>query len=264
MTVGKPPVGSSGAPLRILLAEDNLVNQRIARAILERAGHAVTIAADGKAAVAAVATALFDLVLMDMEMPEMSGTDATAAIRSRELLHGGHVAIIALTAHKTDGDRQRCLDAGADGYVPKPIDRNDLFDEIDAVVARSRNPISRRHERIASTWEDLLTLVDGNQPLLRELIELFVQDAPRLLDGIREDLAKGDAPAVGRGAHTLKGSASNFGASRVVAAAKRLEARAQEGDLHTAAQILVSLESELNSLMSTLRAGSEAAVKCAS
>jgi CheY-like chemotaxis protein len=113
--------------LRILLAEDNAVNQRLAVRLLERQGHAVTVVDTGLAALAAVARERFDLVLMDVQMPEMDGVAATAAIRAAEALGGGRVPIVAMTAHAMDGDRQRCLDAGMDGYLTKPVRSADLY-----------------------------------------------------------------------------------------------------------------------------------------
>jgi two-component system, sensor histidine kinase and response regulator len=255
---------STGNSLRILLAEDNLVNARIARAILERAGHAVTIAGNGTAAVAAVESAVFDLVLMDVEMPEMNGTDATAAIRRRERAKGGHVPIIALTAHTLKGDRERCIDAGADGYVPKPIVRGDLFGEIDCVLASNGNPLRHGDERVLPPREELLKRVDGDSALLAEIVDLFVQDAPRQIGEIRNAIEQGDTTRLYNAAHTLKGSAGNFGAERVTLVAERLEVRAKEHDLRTAAQVLVTLEAEIDRLIVALTAHDKAAVRCAS
>ena len=124
------PPEDVGRPLRVLLAEDHPVNQKLVTRLLERAGHTVHVAADGRAAVAALEREPFDLVLMDVQMPEMDGFEATAAIRARERESGGHTVIIAMTAHAMKGDCERCLAAGMDGYVAKPIDRRDLFEAI--------------------------------------------------------------------------------------------------------------------------------------
>ena len=113
-------------PLRILLAEDNRVNQMLAVALLGKDGHDVTVACDGKAALDALAEGSFDVVLMDVQMPRMGGLEATARIREAERSTGGHLPIVAMTAHAMAGDRRRCLDAGMDGYVTKPIDRAKL------------------------------------------------------------------------------------------------------------------------------------------
>jgi two-component system sensor histidine kinase/response regulator len=125
------PASASTPSLRVLLAEDNLVNQRVAQVLLERRGHTVKVAATGREALAALERAEFDLVLMDAQMPEMDGFEASRAIREREKLSGGHIPIIALTANAMSGDRERCLAAGMDGYSSKPIRAEDLFREIE-------------------------------------------------------------------------------------------------------------------------------------
>jgi two-component system, sensor histidine kinase and response regulator len=251
--------------MRILLAEDNIVNQRIARAILERAGHIVTIAGSGTAAVAAVESSVFDLVLMDVEMPEMTGTDATAAIRRRERMKGGHVPIIALTAHAMKGDRERCLDAGADGYVPKPIVRGDLFGEIESVLETNGHPMRTPETGVIGTREQLLAFVDGYEPLLDELVDLFLHDGPRVMNSIRKALNDRNAQALYDAAHTLKGSAANFGGERTTLACERLEVRAKEADFATAAQVCTTIEHELDRMLSALAGTRKAAtVRCAS
>jgi two-component system, sensor histidine kinase and response regulator len=127
------PAASAPRSLRILLAEDSPVNQKLAVLLLSKRGHAVTVVGDGREAVTAVENGAFDLVLMDVHMPEMSGLEATAAIRARELRAGGHLPIIALTACAMAGDRERCLEAGMDGYVAKPIQREALFAAIESL-----------------------------------------------------------------------------------------------------------------------------------
>ena len=118
--------------LRVLVAEDNAVNQRLAVRLLERQGHAVTVVDTGRAALAAVSRERFDIVLMDVQMPEMDGLAATAAIRERDKESKSHVPIVAMTAHAMDGDRQRCLDAGMDGYLTKPVRSADLYATLEA------------------------------------------------------------------------------------------------------------------------------------
>jgi CheY-like chemotaxis protein len=118
------------------LAEDNAVNQKLAVRLLEKEGHRVTVANDGREAIAAIERESFDLILMDVQMPQMNGYEATAAIRERERAVGGHIPIIAMTAHAMKGDRERCLEAGMDSYVSKPIKTKDLFDAIDELARR--------------------------------------------------------------------------------------------------------------------------------
>jgi CheY-like chemotaxis protein len=121
--------------LRILLVEDGLANRKLAQGLLERRGHVVTIAEDGQQALDCLEQQSFDLILMDVQMPVMDGLDATRAIRERERLSGGRVPIVALTAHALKEDRQRCLDAGMDGYLAKPIRAKDLYEKIESFMA---------------------------------------------------------------------------------------------------------------------------------
>jgi CheY-like chemotaxis protein len=130
------PEEQAGSSLRILLAEDNPVNQRLARKLLERRGHQVSVAGNGREALALFDCQAFDVVLMDVQMPEMDGLEATAAIRIKEERTEGRVPIIALTAHAMKGDEERCLRAGMDGYVTKPVKADTLFDAIDAALLR--------------------------------------------------------------------------------------------------------------------------------
>ena len=144
--VAAPELKSAQAvtPLSILLAEDNPVNQRLAAKLLQKRGHSVVVAANGAEAVAAFERQAFDLVLMDVQMPEMNGFEATAEIRSRERLTGAHIPIVALTAHAMNGDRERCLEAGMDGYLAKPVNPADLYAAIEgAVVANASLPTAR-------------------------------------------------------------------------------------------------------------------------
>jgi CheY-like chemotaxis protein len=123
---------------RVLLAEDNKVNQILALGLLEKRGYAVAVVGDGRAAVDAIKTDRFDLVFMDIQMPEMDGLEATAAIRAHEQRTGEHIPIIAMTAHALNGDRERCLAAGMDGYVSKPIRVAELDRAIERVLAETK------------------------------------------------------------------------------------------------------------------------------
>jgi len=120
--------------LRILLAEDNAVNQKLASRLLEKRGHTVAVASNGREALKVLEKQRFDLVLMDVSMPEMDGLEATRAIRTAERTTGAHLPILAMTAHAMKGDRERCLDAGMDGYVSKPVQAQELFEAAEAVL----------------------------------------------------------------------------------------------------------------------------------
>jgi PAS domain S-box-containing protein len=219
--------------LRILLAEDNAVNQQVASRILERRGHAVTVVGDGRAAVTALGDGhAFDLVLMDVQMPEMDGLAATAAVRARERGSGGHVPIVAMTAHAMEGDRERCLAAGMDGYVSKPVEAEGLVEAVET-AAGTFDP-SRAVARLG-----------GDERLFGELLDLFLADLPPMLAEIRKAVDSSDADAIRRAAHTLKGSVANFAAPRPVEAARRLEAMGAGRDLKEARPAFLELEQAL-------------------
>ena len=238
--------------LRILLAEDNAVNQRLAASLLERRGHKVTIAANGREALTALEGQPFDVVLMDVQMPEMGGFEATAAIRALEAeRNASRLPIIAMTAHAMKGDRERCLAAGMDEYLTKPLDPRQLC----ALVEQMAGGAASGHtggELIAIPTE-VLARVGGDRELLAEISRLFVDDAPRHLSKIREALSARDGEALRRAAHGLKGAAANFDAEGVVQAARTLEemGRTGEFDAHEAAWQTLSVETDR--LISMLR-----------
>jgi len=226
----------SARPLRILLAEDNPVNQQVASRILEKRGHAVVVVTNGRDAVEALAPgamAPFDVVLMDVQMPEMDGLEATAAIRAREKSSGSHVPIVAMTAHAMEGDRERCLAAGMDGYVTKPVEAERLVAAVES-AAGSFDP------RVAAAR------LGGDRGLLRDMLALFLDDCPEMLSKIRQAIDARDAAALRRAAHALKGSVSNFAAPRPVEAALRLERMGIDGDLSGAAPAFRELEQALD------------------
>lgn len=236
-------------PLHILLAEDNAVNQRLAVVNLESWGHAVTVAHDGLEAVEAFTARSFDLILMDSQMPRMSGFEATAEIRRRESARDGQrVPIIAMTANVMKGYREECLAAGMDGYVAKPMRRRELIQEIARVVPRflmaeesaPAPPTSSAQDAataVAAALFDpgaLLESLNGNRSLAAEMIRLCLdEDAPRLLASLHEGLATRDWPAVEHAAHGIKGLVGEFHAPAAFAAAKQLEdaARGHESEM---------------------------------
>jgi PAS domain S-box-containing protein len=226
----EPSVAGVERRLCILLAEDNAVNQRLAVRILEKRGHSVVVASNGKEALAALERESFDLVLMDVEMPEMGGFEATAHIRQREGEAGKHVPILALTAHAMKGDRERCLQAGMDGYVAKPIQARELYQAIAELL-----PASPTAETVVSAAildrGEALEHVGGDPELLRELTGVFLQDCPRMMEEAREALRDGDILKLKRAAHSIKGAAGILGGKLVFEAAMRLETIARQGDL---------------------------------
>jgi CheY-like chemotaxis protein/HPt (histidine-containing phosphotransfer) domain-containing protein len=240
---------------RVLLAEDNKVNQKLASRLLEKQGHSVVIAINGREAVAAFESEAFDLILMDVQMPELNGYEATAAIREREKVSGRHIPIIAMTAHAMKGDRERCLQAGMDGYVSKPIDTRELFDAIEQVTARvSRN----RGEAPALTEvfdrEEALARGGGDMELLLEIAKLFLDECPSQLAEIRDAVARSDSEALERVAHALKGAVGNFGAKLVYAAADKLEMMGRAGNVDGGAEACTELTAEVERLKRSLSA----------
>jgi CheY-like chemotaxis protein len=222
------------------------VNQRLAAVLLEKWGHAVTVAANGKEALAALEREPFDLVLMDLEMPELGGFEATARIRAREQGTGRHVPIIALTAHAMKGDRQRCLDAGMDDYVAKPIQAQELLRAIEArfpsaLPAPAAGPAEAPAARVFD-GAVALERVGGDRELLKDLAGVFLSESPAMLAEVREAVARRDALRLKRAAHTLKGAVGTFGAAASVAAALRLETMGREGNLVGAEEAWRALE----------------------
>jgi two-component system, sensor histidine kinase and response regulator len=267
--IGQPPVERPRVPqrhkramrerrrLHLLVAEDNQVNQLVATRILEKLGHQVTVVSNGREALAAAQTGKFDLIAMDVQMPELDGLDATSAIRNWEKTAGTHIPIIAMTAHAMKGDRERCLAAGMDGYTSKPI----RIGELEHVIAQVMStPNSAKMSVSEASQADgvidhaaLLAGVDGNRRVLRELVRLFLADCPRHLAEIKEAIRRGDAGALGRAAHTLKGSVGNFAAKNAFAAARRLEIMGRDVDLDDAGKACATLEFELALLSEELR-----------
>ncbi len=230
--------------LHILLAEDNPINQMVAMRMLEKRGHTVAAVADGRAALAALAQHAFDLALMDVQMPEMDGLATVAAIRAQELQTGGHLPIIALTAHAQQSDEERCLAAGMDGYLAKPISADDLYatieqwgsDDVDSTPLATEPPIDLAAMRC---------IVEGDEVLLRELGALFLQEYPAQLAELRDAFDGADAHQLERTAHSLKGALATIGATAARPLAYDLEIMGHTASLDEAYGVLQQLEAEL-------------------
>jgi len=247
---------------KILLAEDNPVNQRVAVGLLNRRGHHVTVVVNGREAVDAVCRETFDLVLMDLQMPVMGGLEATAVIRAREAETGDHLWIVAMTAHVMPGDKERCLAGGMDGYLGKPIDPKALFAEVEdgctasapaAPPAPDSVPAEPAAARPAGARgidrADLLQRLYGDEQLAADVVRLFVGECPSMVDAVGSALAKRDVEQVRRAAHTLKGSASTAAAKGVADAARILEMVAAEGRLDALDEAWAQLSREATMLL---------------
>jgi two-component system, sensor histidine kinase and response regulator len=246
----------SGVKFRILVAEDNAVNQALIVRVLEKMGHLPVIAQNGKEAVSLATTQKFDVIFMDVQMPEMDGLAATVAIRETEKRTGTHIPIYAMTARVMKGDREECLKVGMDGYIPKPVRFGDIqrtLSNLSEEQAPQPIPIASRRE-IAPAWEraEALERVGGDEELLRELCQIFLGEYPKLLANLREAITMRDAEGVQRAAHSLKGEVSYLGAAIATETAKRLEDMGRARDLTHAFEELASLEKALNSLRSAI------------
>jgi CheY-like chemotaxis protein len=231
-------------PVRVLVGEDNIVNQKVAVRLLEKLGCRVDVAANGREAVTMLARLAYDVVLMDCQMPEMDGFAATAAIRQREASTGHHVPIIALTANAMHGDRERCLAAGMDGYITKPMKADELY----GVIAQCRPEGETSPEDMPTPPMDLvaaLTAADGERELLQEMIEVLLAEAPGELATLRTALHDGDARRLEHTAHSLKGALGAVGATRAQGLAQQLEAKARADQLEGALSIWQQLDAEL-------------------
>ena len=214
--------------LHVLLAEDNVINQRLAAGLLGRRGHRVTTVANGRHALAAIDRSPFDVVLMDVQMPEMGGLEATAAIRQKETATRTHVPIVAMTAHAMQGDRERCLAAGMDDYLSKPLDATRLYEVVERAASGRQAPVSAGSQ--SRPPEAVLARVGGDERLLAGISRLFIDDLPSYLRSVRDAIDARDGAALHRAAHAFKGVAANFDGTAVVDAAISLEEMASADD----------------------------------
>jgi signal transduction histidine kinase/CheY-like chemotaxis protein/HPt (histidine-containing phosphotransfer) domain-containing protein len=266
----------------ILLAEDNRVNQLLAVRLLEKQGHTVTVVSNGKEALDALTQERFDVVLMDVQMPTVGGLEATKAIRAQERESGSRVPIIAMTANAMKGDRERCLEAGMDGYVSKPVEAQRLYAEIERIISASAITERKRGQITSIVAEKPLSEIDGapvfdsvaaltaverdsgDQELLKEIAGLFLSEYPRLMSSIKEAIRRSDYEALGFAAHTLKGVVGNFYAAPASQAAQRLEMMAEKRDSKGLDIALGGLEVEIKRLAGAIELFLDGQTQCAS
>jgi PAS domain S-box-containing protein len=250
-------------PLKILLAEDNPVNQKVGMRMLEKYGHDVQIANDGQEAVDLFESQEFDLILMDVQMPIKNGYEATAAIREKERTSGGHIPIIAMTAYAMKGDRELCIASGMDGYVAKPIKAQILFEEIENITRSLRRialsagkgeikEMDSEMNKLPFDRSTALENINDDEELFAELITVFMDEYPKQLEALHEALNSGDANGVRHYAHTLKGSVGVFSAEPSRQAAFALEQIGASGDLTEAPEKMSELDAELERLQKAL------------
>ena len=246
--------------MKVLLAEDNAVNRTLATRLLQKHGHTVVVVENGRQALEALERETVDLVLMDVQMPEMDGLEATAAIREKEEKTGDHLPIIALTAHAMKGDREKCLAAGTDDYLTKPIRTADLFAAVERLAhaktiatAEATSIVNSPRAKVFDN-DAALRHVEGDRDLLDEIIRIFADQCPRTMFEIQNAIRDADLSVLERAAHSLKGAASNLCAVGVTQSAAELEESARSGDSSRSREQFEALESEVEKLLRELEA----------
>ena len=243
--------------VRILLAEDNPMNQKLAVALLKKTGYWVDAVENGRMAIEALNHTAYHLILMDVQMPEMNGFDATKAIREKEG-DQKHTPIVAMTAYAMKGDQERCLQAGMDDYISKPIEPQELLDAIekwtksfDCVKAPPQPGKSKKDAQIKKIpihLEIALLRFDGDKEFFKEMLQEFLNYAPEQLQILDEAINKGDVKAVEREAHSLKGAAGNLGAKDIANLSLKLELSGRTGDLAGTKEMIGNLKTEFKHL----------------
>ncbi len=239
----------------ILIVDDDRQVREVLHQIFLGANYKCLLANDGQEAIEMARRYMPQLIVLDVRMPKMGGFEATAAIRAREHATGAHLPIVAMTAHAMKGDRERCLEAGMDAYVAKPIQPAQLMETVEGLTASApAHPVTRIDARGDQIVDEaaLLARVDGDRRLLKTVIGLFWADAPEALERIRRAIADHDPRALQHAAHALKGSAANFAALPAVAGARELETMGREGRLEGAEQAYAALEAEIERLTEAL------------
>jgi signal transduction histidine kinase/DNA-binding response OmpR family regulator len=260
--------------LRVLLAEDNPVNQLHVCCLLEKSGHTVTVVDNGRKAVETLDKETFDVVLMDVQMPQMNGLEATTLIRGKETGTGRHVPIIAMTAYAMKGDRERCLAAGMDSYVSKPIKPSVLADAIDGVLAGTgetppapgvgESPPPAAAPPKKTDLGKALRCVDGDSQALARIAGVFLDNAPNLMSDIAQAIAEDDAQKLQHGAHTLKGSVALFGDADVIELARKLETAGRQKALAGAQATFEAMTREMARLTAALESLRKEGIACES
>ncbi|MBF0344798.1 MAG: response regulator [Nitrospirae bacterium] len=257
--------------LTILLAEDNYINRELAAKIIEKLGHTVVSVTTGKEAIEALDKKRYDLIFMDIQMPEMDGYEATRHIRqSKSAKFDSQIPIIAMTAHALKGDRDRCLNAGMNGYISKPISIASLIEVIEqhAPEVDSFSPEAATQPALATTQdiadtaqdsnkifdrEDVYNRLNGDVELMRKVFDVFIIDAPRQMEILKKALEANDAQTVERQAHSIKGMAANVGGTMTKNEAMRMEMAARKLDLTKAHARYANLKNELDRLIDAVR-----------
>ncbi|MFG0332483.1 MAG: response regulator [Maioricimonas sp. JB049] len=265
-----PPAAN---PLRVLVAEDTPANRKVVEAILARRGHEPVTAANGREAVEKLLAEDFDLILMDVQMPGMDGLQATSAVRELDDPKKASIPIVAMTAHALKRDRQRCLEAGMDGYIAKPIDAATLINLVETTERRLSQrakhastdtspdsgtpsmtpPALPTGEHPIINIDAALSRMGGNRSLLADMANFFIEDSLQLCDQLEEGITASDAELAARSAHSLKGLASNFDAETLVVLSQQAERASQRHDFETARALVDALRTQVRLVSDALR-----------
>ena len=232
---------------KILLAEDNAINRKLALSLLKKHRHEVVAVANGIQAIEAWEKESFDLILMDVQMPEMDGFEATRLIRTKEAAKNGkRIPIIAMTAHAMKGDREKCLQAGMSDYIAKPIKPSDLYQ----VIAKAGNQIKGEEVKMDRpiSLHKALESVEGDHDLLKEVVQVFIDEVPHMIQTIETNLRSKDFVSLEREAHGLKGAVSNFGAKQAFSLAAELEQAGKNKNIRNSESVLANLKTEIQNL----------------
>jgi CheY-like chemotaxis protein len=266
----KPEELVASRELRVLLAEDTPINQNVAKAMLATFGHTVAIANNGVEALSALDEEEFDVILMDVQMPEMDGVEATRIIRERERETGEHIPIIAMTAHAMKGDRERFEAAGMDGFVPKPVTPKEMFDAMEMVAAGDYAGAPPASDAVQETENGMHTdapeqdapILDarrmkesfgGEQDFLRENAKIFIDEVPQRLDELETALRDGDTKTLGERAHALKGTVGCFTMGMPFEVSQQLEQAGKDGDIAEIPRLLGELRRGLDAMVRELQ-----------
>ncbi len=250
-----PPhfIQPSAKCLRILVVEDTPVNQVMMTRMLEKMGHKVSIANNGKEALQLLQSQSFDLIFMDVQMPEMDGFTATTMIRTREKQTRSHVPIIAMTAHAMKEDKERCLRAGMDDYVAKPASGRDIAQAIARMLSSTTAEPAAPLQSAAWSLNQALDQLGGDENLLREIAAIFLEEGPKLLAKLREGITAKNKEFIERAAHSLKGQLGYLHAATASQKSRELEDIAHRGNFHRAAQLVHELETDVAAVLEAMR-----------
>ncbi len=257
-------------PLRILLAEDNEINQQVAVRMLTKLGHEVQLTENGRQAIEALNESIFDVVLMDIQMPVMDGLRAVAVIREQEQLTGRHQLIVAMTAHAMSGDRQRCIDGGMDEYISKPINRESIIDVLERMIGQVdsrgaskinsapeiQNIDTLQHESIDISVFDpeaALLSLEGDRDFLKEIIQLFLDVTPAMMETLQAAVDSNDLTVAGESAHTIKGSTGSIAAQACYDSTLRVEQVCRNGKVKELKSAHDAFVLEANRLFNALK-----------